>query len=59
MTALAEVESVAAPTMSKIVANLETMSPADRDTVDAGLRLLSTALAPGLDSSDRQKDAIL
>ena len=104
VTALAEAESVAAPTMSKIVANLvdrgyvervgdpddaraklvqptaqgraviadmrlvraraladalETMSPADRDTVDAGLRLLSTALAPGLDSSDRQKDAIL
>ncbi|WOC14061.1 MarR family winged helix-turn-helix transcriptional regulator [Gordonia sp. MP11Mi] len=34
---------------------LETMSPTDRDTVEAGLRLLSTALAPRLDTSDRPK----
>lgn len=102
VTALAEAESVSAPTMSKIVASLvergyvarvedpedaraklvqptsegraviadmrlarsralagalESMSPAERDTVETGLRLLSAALAPGLEDRNRQKDA--
>lgn len=100
VTALAEAESVSAPSMSKIVASLvergyveraddpddaraklvqptsqgraviadmrlvrsraladalKTLSPADRDTVESGLRLLSTALAPGLEHRTPEK----